>query len=369
MRMKPFLLDQWLDEHGGVPYDLACSTGPTWTVREVLELMSPEEKERLWDTRVTYRPTSGAETLRQGIAEMEGVQADEIQIVTGASEALHILFFMATEPGANVVVPTPSFPTFTALPEALGVETRTYRLRPENEFQVDVEEVKGLVNDRTKLILMNSPHNPTGAIATPETLRALHDFATERGIAFIVDQVYHPIYHGPEYPSAAALPHAIILGDFSKALSLSGLRVGWFVERDKKRMEQYWNTRAYFTISNSLPSEALAEVAVRHREKFFAQAREVAATNLALLDKFFDEQKEVVSWVRPKGGLTGFPRLVSGEDSRPMCKAAAERGVLLAPGDCFGYPPHFRLGFGACVEGFPQALEVLFDVVAEVKSH
>ena len=111
MQIKPFLLEQWLDEHGGVAYDLACSTGPAWTVREIFELMPPEEKESLWDTRATYRPAAGTEGLREAIAAMEGVQPDEVQVVTGASEALHILFFMAAEPDANVIVPTPSFPS------------------------------------------------------------------------------------------------------------------------------------------------------------------------------------------------------------------------------------------------------------------
>ncbi len=369
MQIKPFLLDHWLDEHGGAAYDLACSTGPAWTVRELFELMPPEEKESLWDARATYRPAAGTEGLREAIAAMEGVQPDEVQVVTGASEALHILFFMAAEPDANVIVPTPSFPTFTALPEAVGVETRTYRLRPENDFQIDDDEVKNLANDQTRLILVNSPHNPTGAVVDAGSLSELHDFAAGRGIPFIVDQVYHPIYYDTDWPTAAALPHATVLCDFSKARGLSGLRVGWFVERNKRRMEHYWNTRAYFTISNGLLSEALAEVAIRHHDKFYKRGQEVGAANLALLDKFFDEQKEVLSWVRPQGGFTGFPRLVSGEDSRPMCRAAAEQGVLLAPGDCFGYPPHFRLGFGACVDGFPQALEVLFDVMAEVTSH
>ncbi len=369
MQVKPFLLDQWLEEYEHVPYNLAASTGPAWTVRGLLELMTPSEKQRFLDGPVSYTSADGTEPLREALAEMEGVQPEDIQIVTGASEALHILFFMAAEPDANIVVPSPCFPTFTELARALGVEARTYELRPENDFRIDVDEVKRLVDDNTKLLLVNSPHNPTGAIATPETLRELHDFVADRDVQFVVDQVYHPIYFNADFPSATVLPHATILGDFSKAFSLSGLRVGWFVERDEARRERYWHSRAYFTISNSSVSEALAATAVRNRERLFAQAKAVATTNLALLDRFFEEQKDVLAWVRPEGGLTGFPNLVSGEDARRMCKAAAGRGVLLAPGDCFGYPPHFRLGFGACDDGFPQALEVLNDILTEVKSH
>ena len=369
MHIKPFLLDQWLEEYEHVPYNLAASTGPAWTLRGILELMTSSEKERFLDGRVSYTSADGTETLREALAEMEGVQPEDIQTVTGASEALHVLFFMAAETDANVIVPSPCFPTFTELPEALGVEARTYELRPENAFQIDVDELKKLVDDNTKLVLVNSPHNPTGATVDSETLSELHDFVTGRGIPFVVDQVYHPIYYDADFPSATVLTQATILGDFSKAFSLSGLRVGWFVERDKERRERYWHTRAYFTISNSSVSETLAETAVRNRERLFAQAKAVATTNLALLDRFFEQQKDLLAWVRPGGGFTAFPNLVSGEDVRPMCEAAAERGVLLAPGDCFGYPSHFRLGFGACDDGFPQALEMLNDILTQVKSH
>ena len=167
MQIKRFLLDHWLDEHGGVPYDLACSTGPAWTMRDVFELMPPEEKESLWDARVTYRPAAGTDGLREAIAAMENVQPDQVQVVTGASEALNILFFMAAEPDADIVVPSPCFPTFTELPDALGIEARTYELRPENDFRIDVDEVKRLVDDRTKLLFVNSPHNPTGCDRQP----------------------------------------------------------------------------------------------------------------------------------------------------------------------------------------------------------
>jgi aspartate/methionine/tyrosine aminotransferase len=154
-----------------------------------------------------------------------------------------------------------------------------------------------------------------------------------------------------------------LLGDFSKALCLSGLRVGWIIEREEKRLEQYWNARSYFTISNNFMGEALAEVAVRHRDEIFSKARAVSTANLDLLDSFFAEQRGTLGWVRPEGGFTSFPWLRQGIDSRELCRQAGERGVSLAPGFCFDASRHFRLGFGACEEGFSEALEILTDVL------
>src|SRR5262249_40623513 len=250
-----------------------------------------------------------------------------------------------------------------ALPQSFGIETRFYHLRPENQFRVDLAEVTKQADENTKLILVNSPHNPTGATLTDAEMLSLHDFAAERGIQFVVDEVYHPLYHGPQASSASALPHATVLSDFSKAFCLSGLRVGWIVERDRDRMEQYLNTRSYFTISNTPVGEAMALAAVRHRETIFSRLRGIATANLAELDGFFARLSDVLGWVRPQGGMISFPWLIGERDSREFCRRAAEHGILLAPGDCFGMPSHFRLGFGVAESGFSDALAELESIV------
>ena len=363
VQLPPFLLDHWLDQHRDARYNLAASSGPAWRMRELLDLMAPEERERYLEEPVFYTPTSGRPGLRDSIARMCGVTADDVQVLTGASEALQILFFLAAEAGANVVVPSPAFPPFLEMPRALGLETRTYDVRAAHGFRIDIDQVRSLIDTRTNLVLVNSPHNPTGAVIDPETLRTLHDLCAERGVQFVVDEVFHPVYHdGGVRPSATTLPHATVLGDFSKALCLSGLRTGWIIERDRRRRARYWNARAYFTISNSLPAEVLAEVAARHYERLLARARAVADANLALLDRFFEGLADTFAWVRPAGGFTGFPTLRDGTVARPFCERAALRGVLLAPGDCFGAPSHIRVGFGACEHGFARALEILTDL-------
>jgi aspartate/methionine/tyrosine aminotransferase len=222
------------------------------------------------------------------------------------------------------------------------------------------------VDDRTKLVLVNSPHNPTGTVVSEADIRALEELASKRGAQLVVDEVYHPIYRGSAPRSAGEYTRATVLGDFSKAFSLPGIRVGWILERDPKRREDYWNARAHFSISNNFPGELLAEVAARNRRKIFDRAREVAESNLKTLDVFFREHRELLGWVRPEGGMTAFPWLVSGENARPFCEAAAAKGVLLAPGDCFGFPSHFRLGFGACAEGYEDAVEILSGAVTAV---
>ena len=370
MELTPFELDRWLAHKYSVSpkveYDLASSTGPRWTLAELLRLSSDSESKRdnLLQTALSYCAGEGGNSLRQAIADYQHVSLDDIQVTTGASEALMILFAIAAQPDGNVIIPSPNFPSTEELPRLFGLETRFYYLRPENKFRIDVEEIKKLADDRTQIILVNSPHNPTGSVLSFEDMTQLHDFCAERNIRFVVDEVYHPVYHAQEMPSAATLPKATVIGSLSKSFCLSGLRTGWIVERDRNRVEKYFDARAYFTISSAALSEAMAILALGHREKIFEQVKRVAAANLKHLVSFFDAHAEVLSWVRPPGGLTIFPWLNSRSDARVFCQQALKHGVLIVPGDCFGMPSHFRLGYGTLREqNFKKALERLSDAV------
>ena len=358
MQLKPFLLDVWLDryEHD-IEFNLAASTGPSWTVNDILALADDETLHRFLNHKLVYGRPAGADSLREAIAEMQGVDVDAVQIVTGASEALVALMWLAAEPGANVIIPLPGFTTFSALPESLGLEVRYYRVRRENGFRIDPDEVKHLADSKTKLILVNSPHNPTGATISDADMETLHAFTAERGIQLISDEVYHPIYHGRETKSAARLPHATVIADLSKAFSIAGVRTGWMIEHDAKRRQQYWNARAYFSICNTTTGEILSEIAIRKRDIVLGKTQEAATRNLHLLDRFMRDHRDLLGWIPPQGGMTAFPWLVSGENDRQFCQAAAEHGILLAPGDCFDVPSHFRLGFAAAGDNFSKALD------------
>jgi aspartate/methionine/tyrosine aminotransferase len=236
-------------------------------------------------------------------------------------------------------------------------------VRRENNFQIDLDEIRRLADSRPKLILVNSPHNPTGATMSDADMEALHEFASQHHIQLVCDEVYHPIYHGRETRSAARLPHATVINDLSKAFPLAGTRVGWMIERDARRREQYWTARAYFSVCNNTPGEILAEIAIRNHALVLQKTQEAASRNLQRLDRFMAAHRDVLGWIRPQGGMTGFPWLVSGAHTRSFCQAAAERGILFVPGDCFDVPSHFRLGFAASGDNFGTALDRMEEFV------
>jgi aspartate/methionine/tyrosine aminotransferase len=357
MKFPAFLLDQWLQRHAGAEFNLGASTGPRWTARQLLALAGDALGDKILDLDLDYTPTPGSPGLREAIAAMQGVQPEDVIVLAGSAEALFHIFFLAAQPAANVVIPFPCFPAHQMIPESLGFEFRRYPLTRENSYRLDLDQVKSLADHNTKILVVNSPHNPTGATLSDDEMRQLHDFCAERGIQFVSDEVFHPIYHGRPTLSAARLPSATVVGDFSKALSLPGLRLGWIIERNRDRRLEYLNAREYLTVSNTPIGEFLGEIAIRHHHQVLARTREVTHANLALLDPVIAQHADVLDWVRPQGGMTAFVRLKSGGNARLFCQAALQHGLLLAPGDCWGVPDHFRIGFGVGIDWYPRAMQ------------
>ena len=237
MQFDEFLLDRWLEEKSGgsIRFDFGGSTGPLWRLRDLLHLEGEAAVERLLDLPIAYSRAAGAHKLRAAIADMAGVPSEHVIVMTGAAECLTHVFLHAAEPRGNVVVPFPGYPAYVALPKALGLEVRSYRLDRKTGFRHDLDEIESLVDDRTRVLLVNVPHNPTGAVLTDAELLRLQDLAARRGVQLVCDEVHSPVFHGAITASAARLPHVTTIGDFSKAFALPGLRLGWMIEPDRAR--------------------------------------------------------------------------------------------------------------------------------------
>ena len=367
MKVPPFKLDHWLAAHEfatpPIRYNLASSTGPCWTVAEVLGLGGGDTRD-LDDLRLSYAPPQGSKLLRERIAALHGVDPDHVLVMTGASEALLTLTALFAEPGASIVLPKPAYPAVPVLARAWGMRVREYELQRENGFAQTAAGVLNAVDSSTRAVFVNSPHNPTGSTMPAAEQHALAEELAAGGIPLIMDEVYHPLYHGAAIRSASELPNTIVLGDFAKALSLPGLRVGWLIDRDAQRREALLDLRSYFTISGSPLTEAIGAHALANAPAIIERLRSVARGNLALFTRFMTEHAGRLAWAPPTGGTTCFPWLRDGADARPLCEALAKAGVLTAPGDCFDMPAHLRVGFGAMPVGYSDALDIFARVLA-----
>jgi len=367
MDLPPFLLDHWLSKHSfAVPpiaFDLASSTGPKWTVAELQALGSGM---RFDDTVLGYAPAEGSKALRQAIGDFLEVDPDWIVATVGASEALSILLCLAARPGANVILPSPGYPAFEPMAGVWGMEVRRAVLSRDDGFRQTADGMLALADDATAIALVNTPHNPAGTTMPRDDIERLAAALEGRGAPLIVDEVYHPLHFDEPGASAAGIRNVVAIGDMSKALSLAGLRLGWLVDSDAKRRAMAIDARSYFTISNSPLLEKLAAHAFVNREAILAKIGAVASENLAALSEFMVRVSDVLAWAKPSGGTVCFPWFRDGRDSRPFCEALAARGVLVAPGDCFGMAAHMRIGFALLPPArFLQALAIFERTLRE----
>lgn len=368
MRLPPFLLDQWLAEHEQsdppIRYNLASSCGPMWTHGQLLELDGEELREQLVKLPVAYAPPQGARALREQIARVHGVDPDWILVTTGASEALGIVLCLASEPGATVSLPWPGYPATETFAKAWGLGVRHYPVSREKGFAFDAATVLGSVDVGTRLVVVNSPHNPTGAVMSHSEIEGLALELDSRKIPLVADEVFHHVYFDEAQPSAAGLRNVVQIGDLSKSLSLPGLRLGWIIDADAERRAEMLNLRSYLSISSAPLMEAFATAALRHAERLITRLNDVTRANVEQLSRLMAQHAGRIGWIKPQGGTLAFGWLEDGSDARPLCEAFAKAGVLIAPGDCYGMPSYFRVGLGACEpDQFEQAVRVMHEVV------
>jgi len=363
MELPPFLLDHWLSAYDfaepPIAFNLASSTGPRWSIAEIAGLGL--KRPGIDATVLSYAPPAGGHELREAIGDFQKVDPESIVVTTGSSEALSILLCLHSRPGGNVVMPDPGYPAYAAMAQAWGLANRLYALMPDAGFAQEADAVLAVTDADTVAVIVNTPHNPTGSVMERAEIAYLAQQLKPRGIPLIIDEVYHPLYFGQALPSAAGIDGVVVTSDLSKAFSLPGLRTGWIVDQDATRRNRIIDARSYFTISGSPLTEVVAAHALRERHQILSRLDLVAAANLAHLDDLIATTGGILSWVRPGGGTTCFPWFTDGRNSRPFCQALADRGVLVAPGDCFGHPAHLRIGFAQQADDFDVALGTIRD--------
>jgi aspartate/methionine/tyrosine aminotransferase len=340
-------------------YHLTASDAQTLPLAELLELADDDVRRR-WDTlELGYTTTYGLPALREEIAATyEHVAADDVLCFAGAEEGLYLAMQVLLEPGDHAVVVTPNYQAAETVPLSIcGPGNVTgVALREDDGWALDVDAVRDALRPRTRLVSVNVPNNPTGALPDETTWRRLIALCAERGVRLFSDEVYRGLELPPRTPlpqAADLAPTALSLGVLSKAYGLPGLRVGWIACRDRDLLRRLERAKHYTSICNAAPSEILALAALRAREPILARNRAIVAANLPLVDAFVASLPGLVEWRSPDGGCVAFPRYLGPDGVERMCAdLVAEAGVLLLPASIYASEltptpaDRFRLGIG-----------------------
>jgi aspartate/methionine/tyrosine aminotransferase len=338
-------------------HHLTASDAQTLTVGELLDLGGPAAREELDALGLGYLPTWGTDPLRAAIAATyDGLSPEHVLVFAGAEEGMFWALQELVGPGDHAVVVVPGYQSTESITIATGADVTGLALDPAAGWALDLDALTALLRPQTRLVAVNFPNNPTGAVADRATFAALADLCAERGIVLFSDEVYRGLELDPArtLPQAADLSGtAVSVNVMSKAYGLPGLRIGWLACRDRALLERLERRKHYTSICNAGPSEVLATIALRHGEAIRARNRAIIEANLPVFDAFFARHADRFAWEHPQGGCVSFPRYLGPEGVEAFCHALVDRaGVVLLPASIYASDlapvpaDRFRIGVG-----------------------
>ena len=366
MKIEPFLLERWMTRHEThVKYDIAESGILPLTTNDLLDF-EPESArastlDALLQLPLGYSEARGTAALRSALAATySSASPDQILVTTGAIEANYLLFNVLLDAGDHVIAPYPAYQQLYSVPRAIGCDVSLWRVGPETGYRYDVDALERLITPKTKLIIVNTPHNPTGAMLPPADATRVYAMADAVGAWVIGDEAYRwlSVPDGDPFapPVAGMGARGISVGTLSKPYGLPGLRIGWMAGPTDV-IERCWGMRDYITLSPGKLNDALACLALRHHDRIVARNREIIVANLAAASTWIDARRDVLSWTPPRGGLLALVKYDLPVDSLTLADTLAnDYGVMLAPGSAFGYEHHLRLGIGQRPDLFATGL-------------
>lgn len=363
MQLPPFELERYFARHEfSSRYLLSSSDCEALTLADLLA-MADDGSRRLWETlKLGYTESAGHPRLCALIAgQYEGLGPEDV-LVAAPEEGIFLALQALLTPGDHVVCTFPGYQSLYAIPRALGCRVALWEPEETDAWRFDPERLAGLLRPDTRLVVVNFPHNPTGALLSPEAMADLIDLLRPRGIPLFSDEMYRHLEFEPgrTLPAAcASYEKAVSLGGLSKAYGLPGLRIGWLASRNRDVLARAAQLKDYTTICASAPSEILAIMALGRREAIVGGQRERLLANLDALETFMAAHEDVFGWRRPAAGSICFPALRRPEGASAFCRALVETaGIMLLPSAPFQYGDrHVRIGFGR--DNLPEVLDRL----------
>lgn len=330
------------------------------------DLLSQEQIAGMLNEEVGYGWTNGATELRQSVANLYNNRtSDEVIITNGSAEANFLIVMSLLNPGDELIVFVPNYLQMWGWAKALGVIVKEVQLREELGWQPDLADLEEAVSDKTKMITICQPNNPTGSVLPEAEMKKLVAFAADRDIYLHADEVYKGSeLNGIESPSFADLyDKAIVTAGLSKALALPGLRIGWLVGPEEI-IYKAWQRKDYTSITTSAISEYVANIVVQpeKRAEILARSRKILNENVTILSKWLEENAEHFTSVLPQAGGMAFVRYTMDINSTKLVhRLREERSIMLLPGDVYGMDHYIRLGIGAPKSHIEQGLAHLSD--------
>ena len=354
MKIKPFAVEEWMNEYeDGARFNIAETCVDSLSLDELFQLTGQDKKAFLNEfsaRRLTYGAIWGTPAFKEGICKLYKTISPEHVVTThGAAGANHHVFYSLVEPGERVVSIMPTYQQLYSIPESYGADVQLLHLRQENDYLPDLDELRRLVTPGTKMICINNPNNPTGALMSTELLREIVEIAKSVGAWVMCDEVYRHLTQTDQWCESIVdlYDKGISVSSMSKVFSLAGLRLGWIATHDMEAIKTMLSHRDYNLVSCGMFNEAVAGLALAHSDKLLERNRGIVRENLAILDAWVASEPRL-TYTKPQAGTTALVYYDYDLPSYEFCERMYhETGAFVTPGDCFEQPHSVRIGYAS----------------------
>lgn len=373
MNIKPFKVEEWMNAYEmEAVYNIAETCVDSLTLGELVSFSDDPERflQSLCDRKLTYGHIEGSPEFRQLIAGLyETMTPENILVTNGAIGANFLLFFTLVKPGDEVIAVHPTYQQIYEVPASFGATVKLLRLREENGFLPDLDELRSLVSDKTKLICINNPNNPSGALMGKEMLEEIAAIARSCGAYLFCDEVYRNLHQNPDVtvPSIVDLyEKGIGTSSMSKVFSLAGLRLGW-IAAPASVIKECFQHRDYTTISCGMLDDILAAHALTHYDKIMERSLRIVRTNAKILDEWVQSEPSI-SYVKPSAGTTAMLKYDLDIPSEQFCfDLLKTTGAFLTPGSCFDLEGYVRIGYACDTQILKDGLAKVSEYIRTLK--
>jgi aspartate/methionine/tyrosine aminotransferase len=371
MKIKEFGVEIWMNAYETkCEYNLAETCVESLTIDQLLEMAGKKDSilAELLPLKMTYGAIEGSDRLRNNVAALYSKQSKDNVIIThGAIGANALVYETLVEPGDHVISVGPTYQQHYSIPESYGADVSILKLREENAFLPDLEELNALIRSNTKVIAINNPNNPTGALMDQALLEKIVEIARSAGAYLLCDEVYRGIDqdgNGFTVSVADLYEKGISTASMSKAFSLAGLRLGWIVA-PTDLIHRVSIHRDYNTISVGMLDDHFACIALEIKDKILARNKSITRTNLEYLDQWVAKESKV-SYVKPKSGTTALLKIDLDLSSRDLCVELLEsKGVMFTPGSALDIEGYVRIGYANNLSVLQKGLGKVSEFLAE----
>ena len=361
MKIDNFKVEDWFNEYEKLAiYDMADTCVESLSLEGLLDIVGNKEEhlKNVMSRKLNYGDIQGSERLKKAIMTMYKNNSFPITITHGAIGANSLVIQSLIEKGDEVISVIPTYQQHYSIPKSLGADVKILFLKEENSWLPSLEELKKLVTKNTKLICMNNPNNPTGAVIPKNIFSEIVKIARENDAYILCDEVYRGLEHNGEIsPSIVDIyDKGISTGSMSKVFSLAGLRLGWIVA-PKEVMEKIIVHREYNTISVSILDDYFSSLAIENKDKIIERNLQIILKGKEILSEWIKSEPNI-SWVEPQGGTTALIKYNLPMSSVELCKNLLnDTGVLFLPASTLEIEGYLRIGYCSDVKKLKEGLD------------